>query len=371
MEAVKVQKNKETIGYISKGLLIIGITLLFLLSIDLIGGSFQRLSGGVAQSLLSATSNPFISLFIGLLITAIIQSSSTVTSMVVALVGSGTLSLTHAIPIVMGANIGTTITSTIISLGFITSRREFRKAISAGTIHDFYNILLTIILFPLEYFHQTLSIMSREVASWIAPALTDQSNSFQTTGIFHSNPISNFIFQVIDNNWIVLVISLIILFVSIKVISRIIYGSLIGKSKERINQYIFDKPLKSFAWGTLLTAAVQSSSVTTPLVVPLVATGKISLRKAFPFIIGANIGTTVTALIAALFNSEAAISIAIAHFLFNLTGVLLFMPFPLIRKVPVLLALQFGKLTMTNRIYGFLYILITFFILPFILIYFN
>jgi sodium-dependent phosphate cotransporter len=70
--------------------------------------------------------------------------------MAVALVASGAMPLNSAIPFIMGANVGTTITSTIISLGFITKKKEFRRAVAIGTYHDFFNILTVVLLFPLE-----------------------------------------------------------------------------------------------------------------------------------------------------------------------------------------------------------------------------
>ena len=111
----------------------------------MVGESVTMLGQETAKSILLATSNPFIGLFIGLLATALIQSSSTVTSMTVAVVASGYLTLGNAIPVVMGANVGTTLTSTLVSLGFITKRNQFRKAISAGTIHDFFNIIVHVL----------------------------------------------------------------------------------------------------------------------------------------------------------------------------------------------------------------------------------
>ena len=113
--------------------------------------SLQHLSKDVTETILLATSNPFTGLFIGLLITALIQSSSTTTSLVVALVASGSISIESAVPLIMGANIGTTITSTIVSLGFINRKKEFRRAVAAGTYHDFFNILTALLLFPLQY----------------------------------------------------------------------------------------------------------------------------------------------------------------------------------------------------------------------------
>jgi sodium-dependent phosphate cotransporter len=90
-----------------------------------------------------------------------------------------------------------------------------------------------------------------------------------------------------------------------------------------------------------------------------------------PFILGANIGTTITAFIAAMSNSNIAISIAIAHFLFNTIGVIIFSAVPYVKTIPVNLAKGMGKLTIRYRLAGFVYILMTFFFIPFSLIYLN
>src|SRR5882724_7437393 len=139
--------------------------LVFLFSLDLMISSILQLGSTFTDAILLATSNPFTGLFIGLLATAIIQSSSATTSITVALVASGSLTLESAVPIIMGANIGTTITSTIVSLGFLPKKKEFRRAVAAGTYHDFFNILTVIILFPLEYYFQFLSRLSQTIAT--------------------------------------------------------------------------------------------------------------------------------------------------------------------------------------------------------------
>ncbi len=345
--------------------------LIFLTSIDLLGLSFNRLGNEVAASVLTATSNPFLGLFIGLLVTAIIQSSSTSTSMVVALVASGSINFSDAVPIIMGANIGTTLTSTLVSLGYITRKKEFRKAVAAGTVHDFFNILLVILLFPLEYYFNLLS----NSAQWISDSFS--KNYFQDFlpnfkfDQYIMRDITSAISEAIPNSLLLLLISTITLFFSLKALSRLIYKIIIGQSQEKLGQFVFKNPLKSLAWGAVFTAAVQSSSVTTSLMVPIVATGKVSLKKAFPFIMGINLGTTITALLAAILKSEAAFSIAIAHLLFNLVGIAIFLPFPFLRKIPVFLAARLGEITSQRRIIGFLYIIFTFFLLPFLLIYLN
>ncbi|MEQ9006570.1 MAG: Na/Pi symporter, partial [Ekhidna sp.] len=168
-----------------------------------------------------------------------------------------------------------------------------------------------------------------------------------------------------------LLAGILLLFGCIKFISKWLYKILIGKTKDRFENVVFKNKYRAFGWGLVITSIAQSSSLTTSIIVPLVATGKVKIKKAFQFIMGANIGTTITALLAAIFQSEAAISLAIVHFLFNLTGVMIFFLIPFMSEIPVYLAKKMGKLTMRVRLVGFAYILIAFFLLPFTLIYFS
>ena len=368
-EAREKSFREDTLIFISKVLVILVSVASFLLAIDLIGYSFIGLRQQIGEFILSVAANPFVGLFIGLLLTAVIQSSSTSTSMIVALVGSGAMSLSTAVPIVMGANVGTTLTSTVVSLGFITSRREFRKAISAATVHDFYNIFLVAILFPLEYRYHLLSRLSHGLVDWLADGWVKDVAEASSYGLDFSHGITRWVAQWIGNDWVLFLLSFVLLFATIKVISQMISRSLIGGSRERLKEHLFRNPYRSFLWGGILTAAVQSSSITTSLIVPLVAKGKVSLQKAFPFVMGANTGTTLTALLAALLASRVAVELAVVHLLFNLFGALLFLPYRPIRAWPGRVAASFGKLTLQHRIYGFLYVFLLFFIIPFLLIY--
>ncbi|MGK7395179.1 MAG: Na/Pi symporter [Candidatus Cyclobacteriaceae bacterium M3_2C_046] len=362
--------RERSIGNIlSQVALILIVLYVFLLSIDLLSSSFTLLGKEAVKSFILLTSNPFTSLFIGLLVTAIIQSSSTVTSMVVALVATGSMELHNAIPMIMGANIGTTLTSSLVSLAFIAKRKEFRKAISAGIIHDIFNIIVTIIIFPLEYYYGFLSRLTPIVSRWITPSLFNGNNEGFNLNAFYTSYFSHSINELINNPFISIILAFFLLFGSIKILSSLIYKLLQGEFSEKLSQHLHS-PITSFSWGTLLTAAVQSSSITTSLIVPVVATGKINLKKAFPFIMGANIGTTITAFLAAMFKSESAVSIAVAHLLFNLLGVLIFLPFPVLRNIPVMISREVGKATMKHRLIGLIYIIATFFLIPFLLIYF-
>jgi len=367
------EQNKHVWYTVKMSLYVLGALLLFLFAIDLMVSSLQHLGRGAVETIILATSNPFTGLFIGLLITAMIQSSSTTTSLVVALVASGSITLESAVPIIMGANVGTTITSTIVALGFINKRKEFRRAVAAGTYHDFFNILTVVILFPLEYYYGFLSGLSSLLTSYF---FTSSDNIIEGplphfwTGF---DPILNRLVTLAPNGFLLVFFSFALLFGSILLFRKLISDWLLVKSPERFARFFFRSPLKSFAWGMLTTAAIRSSTITTSLVVPLVAKRVVRLNKAAPFIMGANIGTTITAFIAATVyaNTTSAITIATAHFLFNFIGVLLFFPIPVLRQIPLNLANYLGRLTLRYRLAGLTYLLSTFFIIPFSLIYLS
>jgi len=363
-----IEENKEESypSYINT-FVIVGATLLFLFSIILMISSISSFGFSISDFVVNTTSNPFIGLFIGLLATALLQSSSTTTTITVAAVASGTLSLQAAIPIVLGANIGTTLTSTIVSMGYITKKNEFRKAVAAGTVHDLFNIIMVLICFPIELKYHLLEKGSK----YLAALLVTRSGESVISGF---GLISFFEYV---GSWLIshlgsivsLALGVVLLFTCIKIISKLLYNRLIGKARKKFETTVFSSTFRSLSWGLLITSAVQSSSLTTSLIVPLVATGKVKLIRAFQFILGANIGTTITALIAALFQSKIAIEIALVHLLFNSAGVLLFVCIPYFSKLLVYAAEAMGVYTLRLRIVGFIYIILTFFLFPFTLIY--
>ncbi len=365
-----INGGKEQIMNIAnRVLLLVMVLFIFLVSLNLMSGGFKLLGKDIAEQIITITSNPFVGLFVGLLATAIVQSSSTTTSMIVAIVASGALTLQNAIPMIMGANIGTSVTSTIVALGHIPKKTEFQKAISSATVHDFFNLIVVAILFPIEYFTGALS----STGAWIAHIF--YSESIENTKMFSLlgvtvKPAAKTIINVLGSNAaIVIPFSIGALFISLRAFSVMLRKILIGKSQENLEKYVFGNPIKSLVWGAGITAAVQSSSVTTSLVVPLVATDKVSLRRAFPFLMGANIGTTVTALIAAISQTEAALAVAICHLLFNLFGVFILFPVKSIRNIPIWLSETLGLYAGKRRLIGVAYIIITFFLIPFALIY--
>lgn len=354
-------------------LALLAVLILFFTSIELMGESFKLMGQGVAEQLLLMTSNPFVGLFIGILATSLVQSSSTVTSMTVSIVAGGGLNIAGAIPIVMGANIGTSVTNTIVSLGSVTRKEEFKRAMAGATVHDFFNFLVVAILFPLE--------LAFQVVSTPAAHLTDALAGIGGTTLLSPvaeivEPIAGFVIQLAGGNGvIVLIIGLAFLFISLRYLVSLLRALVLGRSENLLHRYIFGRPIVSLGFGILLTFLVQSSSITTSITVPLVGAGILTVRQIFPFVVGANIGTTMTAIVAALVLASggtaagiAALKVAFAHLFFNLFGTALFLPIRQLRAIPIALSHKLGELAVKNRGYAFGYVLGTFFVLPLVTI---
>ena len=346
-------------------LLFIIFLYLFLLSIQLMGSAFKFFGKGFAEQLLATTSNPFNGLFIGLLSTAVVQSSSTTTSIVVGMVAAGGIEMTSAIPIVMGANMGTTVTNIIVSLGHISRKEEFRRAFGASVIHDVFNVLAVMILFPLQYFTGFLG----HAAEIFEQMLVGVSGaSFHSPLKLITAPVSDYLAGLMGKNAIIiLTVSLILLFICLRYMVKYMKILIMDKAEVLFEQTIFKTPYHGLLFGIMLTALVQSSSVTTSLIVPLAGAGMLTVDKVFPYTMGANIGTTVTALMASMATGNpSALAVALSHLLFNIFGILIFWWIPF---VPIGIARKLADFASSNRSYGVLYILAAFFALPLLLIY--
>lgn len=347
---------------------------LFLVSISLMGAAFKGFGKGFAENLIRTTSNPFVGLFIGILATSLVQSSSTTTSVVVGIVGAGGLTVGNAIPIIMGANIGTTVTNTLVSLGHVSRRDEFRRAIGAATVHDFFNLICVSVLFPIElatgYLEKTATYMSGifsgvggvKFVSPIKLATTPPVDLIKKGVILLSgSKLAAYI--------IMAVLSLIILFFALYFIVKVMKSLIVNRAEIILDNVIQRSSLLGLFAGLAFTIVVQSSSITTSLLIPLVAAGILTIEAAFPITIGANIGTTFTAILASFATGNiSAIIIAFAHFLFNLTGTVFIYPVKFFRAVPINLAKAFGDLAATKRQYAVIYVLGVFFLIPTLLI---
>jgi sodium-dependent phosphate cotransporter len=137
-----------------------------------------------------------------------------------------------------------------------------------------------------------------------------------------------------------------------------------NRAEAALNRALEKSGLIGMAIGCMLTVAVQSSSITTSLLVPLVASGILSLRNAFPITLGANLGTTITAILAAMVAGSVGLVIALVHLIFNLAGTALIYPFPKLRNLPVEMATRLARLTTRNRLWAVVYVVVTFVLIP-------
>jgi sodium-dependent phosphate cotransporter len=356
-------------------ILSVGVLLyLFLVSIGLMGAAFKGFGKGFAENLIRTTSNPFVGLFIGILATSIVQSSSTTTSVVVGIVGAGSMTVSNAIPIIMGANIGTTVTNTLVSLGHVSRKDEFRRAISAATVHDFFNLICVAIMFPLELATGFLEKLATLLSTWftgiggfkfVSPVKLATEPAVhlieKMTALLSGSPLLTYIFM--------LILSMLLLFFALYFIVKVMKSLVINRAEIVLDNVISKSSLLGLFAGLFFTIIVQSSSITTSLLIPLVAAGILTVEASFPVTIGANIGTTTTAILASFATGNiSAIIIGFTHFLFNLTGTLFIFPIKFFRIIPINLAKAFGNLAAEKRRYAFFYVLGVFFVVPALLI---
>jgi sodium-dependent phosphate cotransporter len=336
----------------------------FLVSIGMLGRAFKMFSGGFVGSLIESASNPLLGLFVGILATTLVQSSSTTTSLVVALVGSGSMPIDTAIPIVMGANIGTSVTNTLVSLGHVTRGQEFARAFAASTVHDFFNILAVIVLFPLQLATNFLGIVSSRLAGLFAEVggLTFASPLKLLTG-----PAVKAAATLLDGHpWLLLISALVIMFASLRYLVVVLKSIVLGRVEAFFDQTLFANAGTAMLFGLVITVLVQSSSITTSLAVPLAGAGILTLAQIFPYTLGANIGTTITAILAALAVGEvSAVTVAFAHLLFNICGIAVIWPIAGIRRIPQRLSRGFAAVAAQHRWIAVGYILICFYGVPF------
>lgn len=345
---------------------------LLLLAVSMVGGGFKLATGEQAKTLFAFASHPVAGLMIGLVATALIQSSSTVTSIIVGLVAGG-LPVETAIPMIMGANIGTTVTNTLVSLGHMRCKEEFKRAFASATIHDFFNLLAVIIFLPLEMMFGILE----KISHWlISPMLATGDMSIK--GFNFIKPITKPVISALKEplgafSDVVAGITLIalgitIIFLAITVMGKLMKKLMVGRAKEILQSAIGKGPLHGIVSGSIVTVLVQSSSTTTSLMVPLVGTGVLKVRDIYPFTLGANIGTCITALLAATAVTGEfavfALQIALVHLTFNILATVFIFGIPFLRELPLKGADIISDMAMKNKSVVAIYLIVVFIVMP-------
>lgn len=354
---------------------VVSLVYLLLVAVSVIGDGFEIATGGAAAQLFEFATNPIIALMIGVVATAAIQSSSTVTSIIVGLVAGG-LPMSMAIPMIMGANIGTSLTSTIVSLGHVRNGEEFKRAFSAATVHDSFNVFAVLLILPIELLFHPLENASLWLAGFFAGdiAMADVGVSSFNIVSFAIAPVVNLILwmsSLIQGIWqgiFLIILGVAIILFVVHTIGRILKRLMTGRALEIMNSAVGRGPISGIGAGTAITVLVQSSSTTTSLIVPMAGSGVMSMKQVYPFTLGGNIGTTVTALLAATAitgtTAVLAFQIALLHFLFNVFAILLIFSVPFLRNVPPTIAEKMAEMTQKRKWFVGAYIVSVFFLLP-------
>ena len=340
----QTRREFSPIHAIGSLILFLGLLYLFFSSIELMGNAFQMSGAGLADQLLNMASDPVAGLLIGFLATSLVQSSSTTTSIVVIMVGSGVLTIPLAVPIIMGANIGTTTTNTIVSMGHVTRPAEFERAFAASTVHDFFNVLAAFTLLPIEMFFHPIE----RTAVYLQGVFAGVGGMSLASPLAKvRDPFTDLVTELIPYTIPLVILAFALLFVALAGLLKLMRGVVLERMEGLFDRVLFRNDAASFTLGVVATASVQSSSATTSMIVPLAGTGVLTLRQIFPYTVGANIGTTITAILASFSTGvPAGVTIAMAHLTFNVFALAIFYP---LKALPIALATKWGAFAARSK----------------------
>lgn len=369
LEQEEEYKRKTTLQKIQSGLfytiLSLGGLYFFMVAVKLIGDGFTLALGCDTKGAFDFADNPVAGLMIGTVSTALLHSSGTVTSITVAIVGAGGMTIRQGVYIIMGANVGTCITCIMVAFGQVGDRIRFQRAMAAATVHDMYNIWSVIVMFPLEVILHPLEKLAVSMSGaktssgsfkspidYVVNPLTDKiiivdksaiykvasgtalcipDKSFVKAGVFEGSSMSDG-----SIGAIVVCMGFVILVCALLTLVTMLAKVFLGPTKTVVARVLNYNGYVNILAGTLLTFAVHSSTVVTSTLTPMAGLGVITLEQVYPLVIGANLGTTGTALLAALVTGKSdSVAIALVHFWFNVFGIFLFYPIPITRK-PIL-----------------------------------
>jgi len=266
-------------AYIFKIITLLGGLALFLFGMDIMGKALERQAGGKLQTILAKmSSNVFKGFLLGLGVTAVIQSSSATTVMVVGFVNSGIMTLKQAVGVIMGSNIGTTVTAWVLSLSGLEGDSFLIKFFKPSTLAPLIGIFgILLYMGKSEKKKGIGTIMLGFMALMTGMDLMSSSMAFLKTEVWFAD----------------LMIS-------------------------------FANPVVGILFGAVLTAIIQSSSASVGILQGLCSTGVVTYGAAIPIILGQNIGTCITAIMGAIGANRNARRTAMVHLLFNMVGAVMF-----------------------------------------------
>lgn len=414
------------------GLILIGLSVVclflyfFLFGLSLLGTGAKVMGACTAGELFGDDTNPVAGLMIGILATALIQSSSTTTSIVVSLVGAESISVNQGIYMIMGANIGTSVTNTIVAMGQMGDGDQLERAFAGATVHDMFNFLTVAVFFPVELITRYLARLTKACVrnfstkdgdKWVGPLkkiigpLSNKviiANKSVLKGVAAGGSCDDyypivcenpedptkstcsqvgliacdkktdqcpFFFQadatVSDDRMsgiAVFILGLILLFICLFGMVAVLQKMLLKSSMRIVHKATNVNGYLAILIGLAVTMVVQSSSITTSTFTPLVGMDVVRIEQMLPITLGANLGTTVTAILAAMLSTTSAMQVALAHLFFNLSGIIVWYPVPFMRKIPLNMARALGQSTRLWKGLPIVYILSVFLLFPLLLL---
>ncbi|MHA2789900.1 Na/Pi symporter [Corynebacterium sp. S7] len=333
---------------------IAGAVLLLIFSVYMVAKGVNELGHASARSIFALAANPLVGLAVGLLVTAVVQSSSTTTALTVATVATGVIGLETAIPIILGANIGTTVTPLIVSFSYIHNKEAFRTAHSTAALHLWFNTVMVVIIFPLE------AIFG--VVRKILPSIEIPS------GTFTFRPFSELAqFIPIQGGWAIFV-GAVLLLLSIRIIDRQLRHLLTPLAWIILGHSTHRSTLVGFGAGLVLTILIQASSATISAILPF-ATAKLSDARGYlSIILGANVGTTLLAVLTAYATPGdfpiLASQVALVHVAFNVVGAIAVALIRPLRQLIYKLADFSGRIAERSAFAAFSFMALFYFVIP-------
>src|SRR5690625_1765473 len=319
--------------------------------------------------------NPFIALLGAVLVTMIVQSSSFTTALIIILVATGEMTLGTAVFAIMGANIGTAVTGIIVALANVRIKRNFRRSFTAALMHDLFNIFTVALFFPLEWITGALHESGRGILTRLAALLADAIGLEEVAR--PNSPIKLITTPVVESaKWLgevlmpstmsqslfVAAVGLGLMFFALVFMVKNLRGALLRHMDGLFRTYFFRTDARAYAVGLISTVLVQSSSITSSLMVPLAGAGVVRMRRVFPFMLGANLGTPLTGVLAATANPvAAAMTVALFHVIFNLIGSAIWYP---LRGLPIRTASWYGRLAGRRPRYAIGFLVMVFLVIP-------
>ncbi|WP_018297272.1 Na/Pi symporter [Corynebacterium lubricantis] len=333
---------------------IVGAVLLLVLSVYLVAQGVNDVGQSSAQAIFDLAENPLVGLAVGLLVTAVVQSSSTTTALTVAAVATGVIGLETAIPIILGANIGTTVTPLIVSFSYAHNKEAFRIAHSTAAMHMWFNTIMVAIIFPIE---AIFGVVRR-----LLPAVEIQGEALRL------EPFTELVqFIPLHGGWSILV-GAVSLLISIRIIDSQLRHLLTPLAWIILGHSTHRSSLAGFGAGFLLTILIQASAATISAILPF-ATAKLSDARGYlSIILGANVGTTFLAVLTAYATPGdypiLASQVAFVHVAFNVVGALAVAVLRPLRKLIYKLADFSGRIAERSTLAAFTYMSFFYFVIP-------